>query len=84
MNVVLFLIWLLSGAVFPLASASDWIRKVMLVNPMTYGVSALRSLLVNGDTASASAGVERSLTLIFVFGLITLAASFANVQHRRV
>src|SRR5436305_12302310 len=44
-NLFLIPLWLLSGALFPLAGASGWIRVIMRLNPLTYGVEALRKLL---------------------------------------
>ena len=83
MNVVLIPMWLLSGAVFPTTGASAWIRGVMLVNPMTYGVSAIRGVLASGDSLAGSAAVGNSLTLIAVFGLVTFTASVVCVHYRR-
>ena len=80
MNVVLIPMWLLSGAVFPADGASGWIRGVMLVNPMTYGVSAIRGVLATGPQP---AGVATSLMVLIVFGVVTLAVSTASVHYRR-
>src|SRR3977135_3612589 len=44
-NLFLIPLWLLSGALFPLSGASGWLRLVMRMNPLTYGVEALRNLL---------------------------------------
>ena len=44
-NLFLIPLWLLSGALFPLAGASGWIRFLIRINPLTYGVEALRDLL---------------------------------------
>src|SRR5205823_1173234 len=44
-NLFLIPLWLLSGALFPLNGASGWVRLLMRINPLTYGVEALRSLL---------------------------------------
>ena len=49
MNLVLMPMWLLSGAFFPLAGAPGWLEWVMRVNPMTYGMTALRRALYLGD-----------------------------------
>lgn len=38
-------LWLLSGAIFPVSGAHDWLRWAVLLNPLTYGVSPIRSLL---------------------------------------
>jgi ABC-2 type transport system permease protein len=48
MNVLLFPMWLLSGALFPVDTAPLWLRVIMRINPMTYGVSLLRSALYSG------------------------------------
>ena len=82
MNLVLFPMWLLSGAVFPASGAAPWIRGVMLVNPMTYGVSALRAIL-STPSAPDLASVGRPLSFILVFGLLMLAASAWSIRHRR-
>ena len=47
-NLFLIPLWLLSGALFPLSGASGWIRVLMYLNPLTYGVEALRDLLYPG------------------------------------
>ncbi len=45
MNLILLPIWMLSGAFFPAAGAPTWLAWVMRLNPMTYGMSALRQSL---------------------------------------
>ena len=84
MNLFLLPMWLLSGAVFPRAGAAEWIQWVMLINPMTYGVAAIRGVLVSGDVVGAGASVGSSLMFIVLFGAITLAISTASVRYRRV
>lgn len=81
MNLVLFPMWLLSGAVFPSSGAAGWVRAVMLVNPMTYGVSAVRTILNDSGTAGF-ATVIGPLSFITVFGLITMGAATWVVQGR--
>src|ERR1700752_966312 len=51
-NLFLIPLWLLSGALFPLDGASGSIRAIMRLNPLTYGVSALRWLLYPGQAGS--------------------------------
>ena len=62
MNLILLPIWLLSGAFFPATGASSWLTWMMMVNPLTYGMAALRRSLYLGDprgcrTGAASAAV---------------------------
>jgi len=45
MNLVLMPMWLLSGALFPAAGASVWLRAVMYVNPLYWPTAALRASL---------------------------------------
>src|SRR5437879_3878955 len=75
-NLFLIPLWLLSGALFPLSGASGWIRVVMRINPLTYGVDALRELLFPG-TGGALAASMATLVLFssFMFGLAFLAVN---------
>jgi ABC-type polysaccharide/polyol phosphate export permease len=45
MSLLLFPMWLLSGAFFPASGASPWLRAVMAANPLAYGLAALRGVL---------------------------------------
>ena len=83
MNLLLFPMWLLSGAVFPPAGASDWIRGAMLVNPMTYGVAALRTVLASSESSAELAPVTGALSLLGIFALLTFALSSWSVHSRR-
>lgn len=53
MNLFLIPMWLLSGALFPPSGASTWVRVLMLINPLTYGVEAIR-LTLYGRTGAAT------------------------------
>jgi len=44
-NFLLFPVFLLSGAIFPLDVFPDWLRYVAYINPLTYGVDGLRGSL---------------------------------------
>src|SRR5277367_488264 len=81
-NLFLIPLWLLSGALFPLAKASAWIRWLMYANPLTYGVEALRTLMY--PEAPSSFSFEFSLTAsvltlvlfaLFMFGLAFVLAN---------
>ncbi len=71
-NLFLIPLWLLSGALFPLSGASGWLRLVMRLNPLTYGVEALRGLLYpESPTVLPLPDCIGALALftIFMFGL---------------
>ena len=42
-----------SGALYPVESYPPWLRAISKVDPLTYGVSALRDVLLRGASASA-------------------------------
>lgn len=71
-NLFLIPLWLLSGALFPLSGASGWLRLVMRLNPLTYGVEALRNLLYPESPTVLplpASVVALALFTIFMFGL---------------
>ena len=77
-NLFLIPLWLLSGSLFPLTGASLWIRVLMRLNPLTYGVEALRDLLYP-DAAPGfplpSAMATLTLFSLVMFGLALLMAN---------
>ena len=77
-NLFLIPLWLLSGALFPLSGASGWLKLVMYINPLTYGVEALRTLLYpDGQHQFTLASSMATLVLftLFMFGLAFVVAN---------
>ncbi len=77
LNLVLIPMWLLSGSLFPASGASVWIQWTMRLNPLTYGLDALRRLLY-WDAAVPDFGVAPlglSLAVTVLFGIVTLVAA---------
>lgn len=46
MSFVIMPMFFLSGAVFPLENMPDWMKPIVYINPMTYGVDAIRTLII--------------------------------------
>jgi len=69
MNLVLMPMWLLSGAFFPAAGAPAWLGWAMKLNPMTYGMTALREALGKGRPDPAA------LAVVVMFGIIAFAGA---------
>src|SRR6267154_1730062 len=83
-NLFLIPLWLLSGALFPLSKASKWIQAIMYVNPLTYGVEALRTLMYP-DAPRAFSLPESILTLLlFTMFMFGLAFALANRKKSSV
>ena len=79
-NLILLPLWLLSGALFPANKASGWLHHVMLANPLTYGVDALRNALY--PTAVTEHSLPINLAVTVGFCLLTFASSWAVVNRR--
>jgi ABC-2 type transport system permease protein len=78
MNLFLIPLWLLSGAVFPSTGAPAWLGWVMKINPLSYGVTALREGLYwelpHPDAPAA-------LLVTILFAGVMLAMSLAAAQR---
>ncbi len=79
MNLFLIPMWLLSGAFFPVDGAPTWLRVAMVVNPLTYGVAALRRAL--GGAAPAWTSPSLSFAVTAGFALLMFAAAVAVVAR---
>jgi ABC-2 type transport system permease protein len=80
-NLFLIPLWLLSGSLFPVSSASRWLKVLMLVNPLTYGTEALRGLMYPG-TASVDFPVGVDLAILGGFALVMFGIAFALANRR--
>ncbi|WP_457651401.1 ABC transporter permease [Rhodocaloribacter sp.] len=82
MNLVLLPMWLLSGAVFPLTGVPAPLRWVMTLNPVTYGVAALRqSLYWPAAAPDASAPLGLSLAVSAAFAVLILYLTARTVRR---
>src|SRR5215467_11524723 len=77
-NLFLIPLWLLSGALFPISGASGWIRVIMRVNPLTYGVDALRSLLYPNSPSDFQLTSAIATLVLFSFVMFGIALLVAN------
>lgn len=79
-NLFLIPLWLLSGALFPLSGASGWIRVLMYLNPLTYGVEALRALLYPGSEATFP--LSSAIATLLLFSLVMFGLAFLMANRR--
>ncbi len=80
-NLFLIPLWLLSGSLFPVSSASPWMAFLMRINPLTYGTEALRNLLFPA-TASPEFTLVKCLTVLVVFTVIMFSLAFVVANRR--
>jgi ABC-2 type transport system permease protein len=79
-NLFLIPLWLLSGALFPLSGASGWLRLVMRMNPLTYGVEALRNLLY--PESPTVLPLPASIAALALFTILIFGLCFYRVNRR--
>jgi ABC-2 type transport system permease protein len=79
-NLFLIPLWLLSGALFPLSGASGWLRLLMRLNPLTYGVEALRYLLY--PESPAVLPLPASIAALALFAIFLFGLCFFRVNRR--
>jgi len=79
-NLFLIPLWLLSGALFPLSGASGWLRLLMRVNPLTYGVEALRNLLY--PESPTVLPLPASIAALALFAIFLFGLCFFRVNRR--
>ncbi|MBI2114123.1 MAG: ABC transporter permease [candidate division NC10 bacterium] len=77
MNLILLPMWVLSGAFFPTTGVPAWLGWTMQLNPLTYGMAALRRSLYLGNPTAAGAvpGMASALGITLVFCLLAFVAA---------
>ena len=82
MNLILIPIWFLSGAFFPASGLPSWLGWLMWLNPLTYGMAALRSSLYMGNPATVGSLPHLAPSLVvtaaFAIGTFVVASSTAQ------
>jgi len=66
MNFVVFPLFFLSGALYPLDNLPAWLRAFSLVDPLTYGVDGLRGALLGISTR----GIPLNLLIMGAFSVL--------------
>jgi ABC-2 type transport system permease protein len=82
-NLFLIPLWLLSGAMFDIHRASGWLRVLMYMNPLTYGVEALRTLLYPAMETPFPLPHSMATLLLFSLAMFGLAFLMANRRTTR-
>jgi len=72
MNLLLLPMWMVSGSLFPMATAHGWVKAIMWINPLTYSIALLNHTL---RLPNASPELMVSLVVTAAFGLGLLLAS---------
>jgi ABC-2 type transport system permease protein len=83
MNFVIFPVFFLSGALYPVHKLPDFLKVVAAVNPFTYGVDMLKHALLGGTTAllGTDFGVLLDLTVLLGFTIVATFVSCLRFSH---
>jgi ABC-2 type transport system permease protein len=81
-NLFLIPLWLLSGALFPISGASGWIKWLMEINPLTYGLDALQLVLFPATHPSTILALWPSIGVLTAFTAVMFFAGFVIVDRR--
>jgi ABC-2 type transport system permease protein len=81
-NLFMIPLWLLSGALFPVSSASGWIRVIMRANPLTYGVEGLRAVLFPLSVQSDDFALSTQIGVLAFFCVLMFVASYIVANRR--
>jgi ABC-2 type transport system permease protein len=68
---------LLSGALFPVNNLPSWLKWVVYINPLTYGVDALRAAILSGAYVSPFSIQIDVLYLLIFDAVMILVGSYA-------
>jgi ABC-2 type transport system permease protein len=71
MSVLLFPMWLMSGAFFP-SEGSGWLKWIIAANPLTYGVAGLRRLMFP-ESSAAQPGLAICFGVTLLFAVVMVA-----------
>ena len=82
-NLFLIPLWMLSGALFPVSGASGWIKALMEINPLTYGMNALLLTLFPATAPHTSLALWPSIGVLTLFAGVVFLAGFILVNRRR-
>jgi ABC-2 type transport system permease protein len=73
-NFVIFPLFFLSGALYPLENFPKWLRYISYIDPLTYGVDGLRGILIG--VSSFAVGFDLVMMIAMSLIMIFLGAFF--------
>jgi ABC-2 type transport system permease protein len=86
MNLFLLPLWFLSGAMFPVAGAWWGLQVVMRLNPLTYGLAAIRRSMYWQQYHAAGTlpalGWSLFISVLFAIAMFALASAIATGQSK--
>jgi ABC-2 type transport system permease protein len=63
-----------SNAIYPLSIMPDWLKTIAHLNPLTYQVDILRTLMITGGSSTFGIGVDLLIQLFALIALVLVTA----------
>lgn len=82
MNIFLMPLWMMSGALFPMPPGTGWLHWVGVINPVSYGVTAIRAAFASGPGVTIPTGYSTGLVVTALFATLMFAISVRLVAKR--
>jgi ABC-2 type transport system permease protein len=88
MQVVVFPMIFLSGVFFPVENVPVWLEVLTKINPVTYGVDAIRQLFLTSDSGLGvsllghSMGIAEDLAIVAAFGAAAVIAAMWSFEKQ--
>ena len=83
-NIIMSLLFMpmffLSGAIFPIEILPEWLKQLTYVNPLTYGVDALRNIILKTSVFPLST----NLLILIIFDLLMVAIAVKTFEKKSV
>ncbi len=82
-NLFLIPLWMLSGALFPISGAHGWLKLLMRINPLTYGMDALLVTMFPATAPATALPLWTSIVVLAAFAFVVFMAGFFIANRRR-
>jgi ABC-2 type transport system permease protein len=83
MNFLVMPMFFLSGAMYPVTSMPQALREITHINPLTYGIDALKHVLLRSATSRLGPEFPLSLDLAVVIGISAVMLTLAALSFGR-
>jgi len=88
MQVLIFPMFFLSGAFFPLTNVPAWMTIISRANPLTYGVDAMRQIILNGEIPQRALSrlvlypITVNVLFLLIFSAVMISAAVVAFNKR--
>lgn len=71
-------LWFVSGAIYPVNSMPNWMQTISTVNPLTYAVDAIRSVMIRSNQITP---IIPDISILIVFSIIIVLIGIRSFKR---